>query len=125
MKKLKRFNEEFHADGYSTSAETKLKKPETDGQGGYPFPVYAIWAPNRQGYLAGMPYVNDDSNVVRDNELRYKQIKLFIVEEHAQDYITELNRTYKKHAGDIQTIKQLLIIRLVPEDWMKPMIYPN
>jgi hypothetical protein len=120
MKNLKSYNEKFNPEEAPT-----LTKIKTDDAGGMPFPVYAIWAPNRQGYLAGMPAIEDDTNIVRDNELRYKQIKLFITEEHAQDFINTLLRNYKRQNGCIETLRKLLIVRLTPADWQKPLIYLN
>lgn len=105
-------------------APEKIKK-DGEGYGGFPFVLYAIWAPDREGYLAGIPQVYDNTNIVRDNEVHIKTIKLFITEEKAQDWLDEITKDAARKDGDIECIKKLLIVRLNPAGWHKPMFHPN
>jgi len=119
----------------ATYVEAPLKmKPGMDNFGGLPFPLYAIWSPDRQGYLAGMPRPNNNDNIVRDNEVGYKQIKLFITEEKAQEeidamirYLTNPEKRYRAEDGDMLCIKKLMIVRLTPTGGGPPetKIHPN
>lgn len=119
----------------ATYVEAPLKVKHGMGNfGGLPFPLYAIWSPDRQGYLAGMPRPNNNDNIVRDNEVNYKQIKLFITEEKAQEeidrmirYLTNPGKRYRADDGDMECIKKLMIVRLNPMDNEppKPIINPN
>lgn len=119
----------------ATYIEAPLKvKPGMDNFGGLPFPLYAIWSPDRQGYLAGIPMPENNDNIVRDNDVGYKQIKLFITEEKAQDeidrmirYLTNQGKRHRSEDGDMLCIKKLMIIRLTPSGGDPPgtKINPN
>lgn len=118
-------------DNFLNQDEPRKAKVK-DKEQNFPFVLYALWSPNKQGYIAGMPSRDNDENIVRDNEVKYKQIKLFITEEHAQDYIDDMidylnnpDKKYRMLDGDINTIRKLLIVRLEPSGWQKPLIHPN